>query len=1132
MKEQTCRRGCLIASAVGRACAIVAVGALTLVGTLASAPLAQAEGAEALGVHALTGDAQALDSAVQRDAEQAGELVAGTSASGVEDSDEASAEASREGSVSAVESAGVDAQAMLTALARASQVSGRSVDLMVQIIGQAVTGNPSDPFSYAVKVANLGPDSADGAVLDVDLGRGVVGATAACASVAGGAACPADLSVADGAAASGGGKLTATIPTLPAGGSVEIVVNGTYPLFSSLTTVATVAPAAGDADTDVSSNSVTQQTATPVDMQPFVSKVQDKETVASGETRTYTIRYENRGRTPIPVESLEDTYFNGSPASRVEYSISCGPGTTNVDCPSWANGQVVTAVNGGNVTRIIKQESTFTLPAHSVLELIVPVTETAAASCVNSGKMSTQNDAQIYSGAYSVNAEATVSGSITMPVCDMVPVVTKVQDRENVASGEVRTYTVRFENQGNNPIPAPKLFDTYFKGNRTSRVEYSISCGPGTTNVACPTWANGATIVDVTDTNVFRLIDGRDDVTLPAHSVLELIIPVKETLPGGCVKDGVVQAQNTAQLYSAAYGLNAHESVSGGITTRACDMDPVVTKTQDKEIVGSGEVRTYTLRFENRGSEAMTRSMLSESYTKANHTSRVEYSISCGAGTTNIDCPSWADGQAITNSAHDRWIYLFKGDGSLTLPAHSVLELVIPVKETMTVSCLMNGLLDVYNEAELYSSNFQYYASDGVRGKLTCVDVSTSTTASVNGVIQEPDASGKVDVVQGDAVELAVTVSNSASVAHDVPVTVTLPNMIDVDSVASVTCVANESASCPTDLAYDPVSRRITGTIAELRGGGQVVFTIAATANAVGQEVLSFNASTAAPVEHDIHPEPGTLNPSSVTFGFIPKPVNIPVVPTNPAAVCAIGGAQWNKPENDERFTWTLTADRHLVVTTSIAYILDNGDGTQSRTHDYGTPEEAGAVDCVALPDAPAVTDPCGAGNASWEMPASDANVTWRVDANGHLIATVAAGKTFVDATTSHDYGAAVEENTEPCVVPDPSPAPDPTPAPVPSPDPTPAPAPSPDPSPAPAPSPDPSSAPAPDPSPTPADSQPPAPVVSPSVAPSSEPTPVNVQASGSRLAHTGADVVTLMEVSGMLAILGLLAGVRARRRS
>ena len=775
MKEHNCRRGCLIASAVGRACAIVAVGALMLVGALASGPLAQAEGLEASGASALTGDAQA------------GELVDGTSAAGVEDADEAGAEASDEGSVSMVDSADVDAQAALTALASASQVSGHSVDLMVQIIGQAATGNPSDPFSYVVKVANLGPDSADGAVLNADLGKGVVGATASCASVAGGAACPADLSVADNAAASGGGKLTATIPTLPAGGSVEIEVNGTYPYFSSLTTVATVAPASGDVDTDVSSNSVTQQTTTPIDMQPFVSKVQDKETVASGETRTYTIRYENRGRTPIPLEFLNDIYYKGNAQSRVEYSVSCGPGTTNVDCPSWANGQVVTKVDDRRPVDIVDQHNTFTLPAHSVLELIVPVTETATVSCAMGGKMKVENSAHIYAGKYLVDARAEVSGSITMPVCDMVPVVTKVQDKENVASGEVRTYTVRFENQGNDPIPAPILNENYYKAFRTSRVEYSISCGPGTRNVACPAWANGETKVDAPGYKSLALLYNRVDVTLPAHSVLELIIPIKETLAAAsCVKDGVARVENSAQLFSSTYRLDVNDRVYGGITLRACDMVPVVTKTQDKEIVASGEVRTYTLRIENRGGEAMTGQTLMDEYHKAYYTSRVEYSISCGAGTTNIDCPSWADGQTITTNSNN--IDIIKRRGSMTLPAHSVLELVIPVKETMMESCVMNGLYDISNSLHLYSTEFAYDVQDRVRGKLTCVDVSTSTTASVNGVIQVPDASGRVDVVQGDAVELAVTVSNSASVAHDVPVTVTLHDRCGFRFVSHVRC--------------------------------------------------------------------------------------------------------------------------------------------------------------------------------------------------------------------------------------------------------------------------------------------------------------------------------------------------------
>jgi len=229
--------------------------------------------------------------------------------------------------------------------------AGHSMDLIVQIIGYAATGVASEPFTYTVKVSNLGPDSGDGATLDVDLGTGVSGASATCASSAGGAQCPADLSVTDGAATSGGGKLTAAIPVLPAGGAVEIRVGGTYPYYSSLTTTATVTPAAGDTDTDMSTNTVTQQTATPLDMVPVVSKVQDKERVASGEVRTYTVRYENRGSTPIPNVRLRDLYRVSNDSSTLVYSISCGAGTTNIACPSWADGVTKTKMfaNGNTV---------------------------------------------------------------------------------------------------------------------------------------------------------------------------------------------------------------------------------------------------------------------------------------------------------------------------------------------------------------------------------------------------------------------------------------------------------------------------------------------------------------------------------------------------------------------------------------------------------------------------------------------------------------------------------------------------------------------------------------------------------------------------------------------------------------
>ena len=1005
--------------------------------------------------------------------------------------------------------------------------AGHSMDLIVQIIGYAATGVASEPFTYTVKVSNLGPDSGDGASLDVDLGTGVSGASATCASSAGGAQCPADLSVTDGAAASGGGKLTATIPVLPAGGAVEIRVGGTYPYYSSLTTTATVTPAAGDTDTDMSTNTVTQQTATPLDMVPVVSKVQDKERVASGEVRTYTVRYENRGSTPIPNVRLSDEYTGSKESSTLIYSVSCGAGTTNIACPSWADGVTKTTMVANEHSQLYlfktDERESLTLPAHSVLELIIPVTETVP-GCAIGGAYEVYNGAQMVQYTNSINREEIVKGTITVPTCDMVPVVSKVQDKETVASGEVRTYTVRYENRGADPIPDVYLSDSFKRGISYSTVEYSLSCGPGTTNIDCPTWADGTTITKEGTPNYpsFNLFERT--VTLPGHSVLELVVPVTETVPG-CVIGGKRDTSNATDMSQRAYRVTGWAYVAGTITAPACDMTPVVSVTQDKETVASGEVRTYTVRYENQGGTPIPDVELTDVYELSNGFSEVEYSMSCGAGTTNIECPAWANKTTRKMTGQSPGSTPVLSSGRVTLPAHSVLELIVPVKETLP-SCMIDNVVKVYYQSRMSQSAYTLGAGALARGYVTCVDVSTSTNVAVNGVAQAADASGKVDVKQGDAVDLTVKVTNSASVAANVPVSITLPNMIDIPSIDAVRCDADMKATCPSDLAYDPSTRTISGTIPEIRGTGQLTISVAATANAVGRDVLSFVASATAPTEHDIKPEPGTLNPSSVTFGFIPEPIAVPVVPTNPSAVCVPGGgAHWNKPTDDERFTWTLTADRHLVVTTRPAFILDNGDGTRSRTHDYGTPEEAGVINCVPLPATPTVTDPCGAGNASWNLPGDSAAITWRVEGNGHLIATTAAGTNFEDGTNSHDYGTAVETNVEPCPTPTPDPsAPGPVPT-TPAPDPTtPAPTPS-----ATVPTPDPSS---PGPVPTTPAPDPTTPAPTPSATvPTSDSGEVPPPAQLNRdLAHTGADTASLMGVAGVLIVAGIMALTRARR--
>lgn len=72
----------------------------------------------------------------------------------------------------------------------------------------------------------------------------------------------------------------------------------------------------------------------------------------------------------------------------------------------------------------------------------------------------------------------------------------------------------------------------------------------------------------------------------------------------------------------------------------------------------------------------------------------------------------------------------------------------------------------------------------------------------------------------------------------------------------------------------------------------------------------------------------------------------------------------------------------------------------------------------VALPGTPEVNDPCGTGNAVWVVPANAAPITWTLNPDGKLIASVAAGYSFPNGQVSHDFGLAPETNISVCPVP------------------------------------------------------------------------------------------------------------------
>ncbi len=65
-------------------------------------------------------------------------------------------------------------------------------------------------------------------------------------------------------------------------------------------------------------------------------------------------------------------------------------------------------------------------------------------------------------------------------------------------------------------------------------------------------------------------------------------------------------------------------------------------------------------------------------------------------------------------------------------------------------------------------------------------------------------------------------------------------------------------------------------------------------------------------------------------------------------------------------------------------------------------------VTVIDIPAQPGVTDPSGADNATWNVPANTDTLSWSVGSDGHLIVTVTADNTtFPGGDTTHDYGIA-----------------------------------------------------------------------------------------------------------------------------
>lgn len=95
----------------------------------------------------------------------------------------------------------------------------------------------------------------------------------------------------------------------------------------------------------------------------------------------------------------------------------------------------------------------------------------------------------------------------------------------------------------------------------------------------------------------------------------------------------------------------------------------------------------------------------------------------------------------------------------------------------------------------------------------------------------------------------------------------------------------------------------------------------------------------------------------------------------------------------------------------SLSYVID---------YDTGQPKPDKNTACpvlIAIPAAPSITDPCGSGNATWNVPADTDQLDWTLNPDGTLSVMAKTGYMFLDGTFVHNYGLPTETNTTACPI-------------------------------------------------------------------------------------------------------------------
>jgi uncharacterized repeat protein (TIGR01451 family) len=729
-------------------------------------------------------------------------------------------------------SAGKGLVALVWLAVSASHAFAQVADVQITKFGpsSALGGTAA---SYALEMDNNGPNAADGARFEDILPPGLTNVTAVCSLASGGAACPADLVVANGV-------VSGTLSTFPNLGKVRVEIHGRFGVTgpSTLSNTATISAPAGVSDPIPGSNSSSISTAMRYDVDLSVTKTQSSDSYQSGVPLTYTITLRNKGAGAADgiklIDRLSNSFISHIGADLVFNQCSASGGAQCPDSASFPN-----RTGQGQYSPVF--DATIpALPAGG--ELVITYTMTPyllpSASCGRpAGQLFNKAAIQLLDDMVDSNPYDNEQTAILQvpgtPDCVQTDLqVRKSQEPPVPSIGDLVTYTMTLTNAGPLAADGATIGDVIRShGGSGSYLDVAAQFDSCTAalGAVCPA---DSEFLSPTGSALYATLFNTQVPVLPVNGQLTIVYQVQtrfnSTVPCGRTLGGL----NNEFSAGAPAGMNdsdiSNNRASVPIIVPASQdcapADLVVNKTQSSDVYQPGVPVDYTMTVTNVGTTAADGAIITDRLITFELAGRLDVqssAISCTAAGGAV-CPPASDFPTPYSGSIGGFSWPFQAEvpklpagGSLTI------QYALTYGYSHDSCAWSSGYL--VNEFSAGPPTGMQEDTPWNNTSTTTMERFSCSNVSVNKSVNPVTASS------GAVVTYAVDLHNAGpSDTSNVVFSDPLPAGVEFSDASC--SVLTAPAQCGAAVSYDPATRTVSSVVPTLGNGGAVRFVIRTTA--------------------------------------------------------------------------------------------------------------------------------------------------------------------------------------------------------------------------------------------------------------------------------------------------------------